>query len=139
MANANQPRGLIPVNELGGPFVLSMGEYFIPATDSTAMSVGDPVKYAGSADADGVPTVTVATAGDPICGVIVGFKPDKDYEDQTHRSASTARYAIVADSPNQLFLVQEDSDSATLAAADVGLNANLVFGGTNTTTGMSGV
>ena len=139
MANADQPRGLVPVNELGGTFCASVGEYFIPATDSNAMSVGDPVKYAGSADSEGVPTVAVATAGDACCGVIVGFVADKDYEDQTHRTASTARYALVADSPNQLFVVQEDSVSATLDDVDVGLNANLVFGGTNTTTGMSGV
>lgn len=139
MANADQPKGLIPVNELGGPFMIATGLYFIPATDSNAMSVGDPVKYAGSADADGVPTVAVATAGDACCGVIVGFTPDKDYENQTHRTASTARYAIVADSPDQLFMVQEDSVTSTLAATNVGQNANLVFGGTNTTTGMSGV
>lgn len=139
MANNDRARGLEPVNELGGPHCLSMGEYFIPATDGTAMSVGDPVKYAGSADSDGVPTVTVATAGDACCGVIVGFKPDKDYEDNTYREASTARYAIVADSPNQLFVVQEDSDGGALAATNVGQNADLIFGGTNTTTGMSGV
>lgn len=139
MANADQPKGLIPVNELGGPFVLSMGEYFIPATDANAMSVGDPVKYAGSADANGVPTVTVATAGDACCGVIVGFVANKDYENQTHRTASTARYALVADHPMQLFMAQEDSITSTLAATSVGLNVDLVFGGTNTTTGMSGV
>lgn len=139
MANADQPRGLVPCNALGAQYCGSVGTYFIPATDGTAMSVGDPVKYAGSADADGVPTVTVATAGDPVCGVIVGFTVDKTYEDQTHRTASTARYALVADDPNQLFVVQEDSVAGALAATNVGQNANLVFGGTNTTTGMSGV
>lgn len=138
MANADQPRGLIPVASLTGT-ALATGIYFIPATDSTAMSVGDPVKYAGSADADGVPTVTVATAGDACCGVIVGFTPDKDYEDNTYRVASTARYAIVADDPNELFVVQEDSDGGALAATNVGQNATLIFGGTNTTTGASGV
>jgi len=115
MANADSPRGLVPVNALGGQYYGSVGTYFIPATDSTAMSVGDPVKYAGSADADGVPTVAVATAGDACCGVIVGFKADKDYDSQTHRTASTARYALVADDPNQLFVVQEDSGGGALA------------------------
>ena len=139
MANADQPRGLTPVNALGGQYAGSVGTYFIPATDSNAMSVGDPVKYAGSADSDGVPTVAVATAGDACCGVIVGFTADKDYEDQTHRTASTARYALVADDPNQLFLVQEDSVGGDLAATNVGQNINFIFAGTNTTTGASGV
>lgn len=139
MANVDRPRGLVPVNELGGPFCASVGEYFIPASDSTAMSVGDPVKYAGDGDTDGVPTVAVATAGDACCGVIIGFVADKDYEDQTHRTASTARYALVADAPDQLFVAQEDSAGGALAATDIGQNINFVFGGTNTTTGMSGV
>lgn len=139
MANADQPRGLVPVNALGAQYCGSVNTYFIPATDSTAMAVGDYVKIAGSADADGVATVIIAGVGDAGIGPIVGFTADKTYEDQTHRTASTARYALVADDPNQFFVIQEDSVGGALAAVDVGLNANLIFAGTNTTTGMSGV
>jgi hypothetical protein len=139
MANADVPMGLIPVNSLGGQYSGSCNVYFIPATDSAAVGTGCPVKYAGSADADGVATVARATAGDAVMGVVVGFVANKDYDSNTHRTASTARYAIVADDPGLLCEVQEDSDGGSLAATSVGLNANLVFGTVNTTTGLSNV
>ena len=47
--------------------------------------------------------------------------------------------AFVADDPDQLFIAQQDSVSANAVAADLNLNANLVFGAGSTTTGMSGV
>lgn len=140
MANKDIPNGLVPVDGTGGAHCISTNPYVFPATDGTAVAVGDPVKIAGSADAEtGYPTIARATAGDACCGVVVGFLADKSYEDQTHRSASTRRIAIVADSPEQLFSVQEDSVGGALAVTNVGQNADMVFAAVATATGLSGV
>ena len=37
-----------------------------------------------------------------------------------------AGYALIADSPDQLYLAQEDGDTSSLAAADVGLNVEAI-------------
>ena len=136
MANADIARGFVPVNALGANYCGAATRYFIPASDSTAMAVGDCVRYAGSSDADGVPTCVRATATQALVGVIVGFTADKDYESQTHRTASTARYALVADDPNQLFVGQQDG---TITAADIGLNFNLLATAVDTANGLSGM
>lgn len=127
MANADTPYGLIPCNRNGGAYDGSVNIYYIPSTDGTAVAVGDVVKLAGSADADGIPTVTRGTAHADMVGIVVGFKVDPSYLDlPNYRTASTARYAYVADDPNLFAIVQEDSVSASLAATSVGLNADII-------------
>jgi hypothetical protein len=114
--------------------------YYLASGESNAIAKGDPVKIAGSADAAGIAaTVTRASAGDAIIGAVVGFLPDKAYEDQTHRSASIARYVIVADHPSQLFSIQEDSVGGSLAATSVGQNADMIIAAVDTATGLSNV
>lgn len=140
MANVDRPNGLSPIRHLdGSAYNGQVNRYFIPATDATAMFVGDAVKSAGSADSDGVPTVAQAAAGDTLRGVIVGFEPDPDNLSRNYRAASTARYVLVADAPDIVFEVQEDSVGAALAATNVGQNADIVVGAGNTTSGASGM
>lgn len=139
MANSDAATGLWPVRYFGGaPYNGAARKYFIPATDGTAVYLGDPVKLAGSADADGVPTVAQAAAGDTVIGVVVGVVPET-HDSLIYRAASTARYVLVADDPDLLFRVQEDSDGGALAATDVGNNCDLIIGSGSTTTGYSGV
>jgi hypothetical protein len=114
-------------------------KYFFPATDGTAVYVGDAVKLAGAADTDGTaPTVTLAAAGDAICGIVVGLMPDPTNlnVDGQRRAASTARYAFVMDDPNAVFEVE--TSNGTPAAADIGLNINHAVGTPNATTATSG-
>lgn len=140
MANSDTPFGLIPIGRNGGAYDGRVGRYYIPSTDSAACAVGDVVKLAGSADSRGVPTVARATAGDIPVGIIVGFEPVSTALDvPDYRAASTARYAQVADDPDVLFVVQEDSVGGALAATSVGLNADLIFGTPSATTGLSNV
>ena len=74
------------------------------------------------------------------CGVVVGFAPDPtDLNVPIYRRASTDRYVYVVDDPNVLFEIKCDDVGSTLAAADIGLNASIVVGSGNTTTGASGV
>lgn len=142
MANRDAPFGLRPVNLDGKPYVAQANLYYVASGESNNLFIGDPVKIAGSADANGIPSVARAAAGDPIVGVVIGVQSTKDsplHTDSIYRPASTAYYVLVADDPDQFFAIQEDSDSATLAATDVGLNANIVIGAGSTTTGLSGV
>lgn len=140
MANANVASGMLPVRYASGaPYNGAANRYHVPASDGTALFVGDPVIIAGGADADGVPTVTRATAASAgrITGVVVGVVNTPSLETR-YRPASTAAYVLVADDPNLLFEIQEDSVGGALAAADIGLNADLVAGTGSTVTGMSG-
>lgn len=144
MANTDIPSGLKPVKTLSGaPWSGKANVYYIPATDSTAMFKGDAVKSAGSADATGkYPTVAQVVAGDAVRGVIIGFGEDPnvmikpDNPNRVYRPASTAMYCLVVDDPNVIF---ECQDAGTMAAANVGLSADIVVGDGNTVTGLSGM
>jgi len=138
MANTDMPNGAVPCDAHGGHYVGSVNLYHLPATESNDVAVGDFVDGAGSADTDGVPTITRSSAGSTnIVGVVVGFKPDASYLDQTHRTASTSRYVYVADDPDQLFSIQEDGAGGDLAATAVGGNADILATSVTTATGMS--
>lgn len=140
MPNANVATGLRPVRYASGaPYNGAANMYHVPASDSTALFVGDPVIVAGSADANGVPTATRATAagGSLWTGVVVGIVPSPTVTTM-YRPASTAAYILVADDPNLLFEIQEDAVGGAMAAADVGLNVDFVAGTGSTVTGKSG-
>jgi hypothetical protein len=146
MANINAAFGLRPIRNLNGsPWNGQAKKFYIPSTDTDAMFVGDPVVLAGSGDANGVPTVKLATAGatNKITGVVVGFLPAEGRTDSTlnlnntYRPASTACYVLVCDDPDTIFEAQLD-DSATPAVADIGTNFNLVAGSGSTVNGLSG-
>lgn len=139
MANVDAAFGLIPVKYRDGrPYTGAYTRCYVPSTDGTALYIGDPVQIAGSADADGVPTVTRATAagGNYIYGVVVSVEPTTSAS-YPYRAASTAAYVHVASDPDLMFKIQEDSDGGALAATDVQLNADLVAGSGSTATGKS--
>ena len=142
MANIDQAFGLRPIAKVGSAPGGTTGttKYSIADNQSTAIFTGDPVKYKN----DG--TIEVATASDALLGVFMGcFYTDPTtgkptYKDHFPASLSPGdAIAFVADDPDQMFVVQQDSDGSNLVAADLNLNANLIFGTGSTTTGMSGV
>jgi hypothetical protein len=117
-------------------------QFYVPSTDTTALAMYDVVKLATGADATGNnPTCTRITGVDDVpCGVVVGFVPDPAYLEQTYRSASTTRYAIVCTDPNIELMVQEDNaGAATLATTRIGLAVDPVVGSVDTATGTSGM
>ncbi len=130
MANTNTPRGLTPLKDAG-----SKGEtggvemFYVPASDATALYIGDPVVKAGSADTAGVASVARAVAAGPITGVVEGFVPNGTTDMAGFRAASTAAYVLVHTDPNTLFEIQDTA--GTIAAADIGLNANMTVGAGN--------
>lgn len=140
MANTNNPEGLKPVRYASGaPYNGACNIYFVPATDATALFVGDPVILAGDADTDGVPTVTRATAAGAgrITGVVVGVR-NSPTQTTRYRKASDAMYVHVADDPSLLFEIQEDAVGGALASTNVGQNVDLIAGTGSTVTGLSG-
>ena len=138
MANANRPSGLSPVQYLNGsPWNGQARQYCIPSADTNAYAIDDPVTLGGSADSNGVPTVTLATAGtgNAILGSIVSAGgtvdggPKADFANLDTivipATKTKAYYVLVADDPNILYEIQETSAATQLTAADVGLIANL--------------
>jgi hypothetical protein len=116
--------------------------YYVPASDATALFIGDPVVIVAGSDLNGFASVTRASAGasNRITGAVVGFRPSATIIANGYRAASTAEYVIVADDPDLLFEIQESAatDGAALTAAAMGKNANLVAGSGNTATKQSG-
>ena len=141
MANIDQAFGLRPIAKVGSAPGGTTGttKYSI-ASGASGIFTGDPVKQAN----DG--SVVQGTAGDAARGVFMGcFYTDpstsKPRFNNTFPNGTAASDAIafVADDPDQLFIAQQDSDSANAVVADLNLNANLVVGSGNTTTGISGM
>jgi len=140
MANVSKVAGLKPVGYLSGsPWNGQARKYYVPATNATAIYVGDPVTLTGDGDANGIPGVVTGAAGAAIIGVVVGvLVTDAGVSlqgttlDLTRRSlpVSTAGYVLVADDPNIIFEVEEGVSGGAgtaLTSASIGLNANLVL------------
>lgn len=145
MANADRPMGLAPVKYLNGAPWNGRGTvYCIPETDDTnAYAIGDPLVLAGGADANGVATVTLATAGtgNQVLGPMVSgagalsygssYGVPQDSPIVIPATKSRNYYILVCDDPNVIFEIQEVTGGTPLAATEVGLNANLISGTNN--------
>jgi len=135
--------GILPVRKINGGQVQT-GIYSVPATDSTALYVGDVVELVNTMDAGGqVKTVkALASATNVPVGVVVGFLTDPDdLYTPNYRKASTARMVIVADDLiNTVFQAQEDAVGGAVAAATIGemQNISVITAAGSAYTGMSG-
>jgi hypothetical protein len=140
MANTDTPFGFRPVNALGQSYVSRVSIYFKAAADTQAIFIGDAVTTTGTAHTDehSTPIVEQADTTDAIRGVCVGVLHENPNDlTKVFSPASTGQYIYVADDPDQLFEIQEDSDTATLAAVDTGLNIDIIVGTGSTQTGFS--
>lgn len=159
MANPNTPFGLQPVQRLDGAALSARARlYFVPAANTNALFVGDPViKTHASADTNGIPGCDLATAGtgNQITGVVVGFYGTctagtgqygnffglSGTPGPANRPATTSLdfYVLVNDDPEAQFIVQcNDAGGVPAATALVGLNANLASAAGSAFTGLSG-
>jgi hypothetical protein len=127
MANRDTPSGARPVGHLTGGLVRPAMEPFAFADDyATATYSGDFVKLLDTG------VIARAAAGDELLGVFYGvqYKTDNgEYVFSKHwpaaQSASEIKAFVYSD-PNIIYEIQHDSDSATPAAADVGLCYDIV-------------
>jgi hypothetical protein len=152
MANVDTPMGLKPIRLANGaPYNAAMSNpYYVPSTYATALYIGDPIVIvSGGSNSSAVGTfppgtlkqINRATAGggNYLSGVIVGFEPLRTDLTKQYNPASTERVVYVADSPDIIFEIQEDSDGTALTSSSAGLNADIVFTHSgNTRTGISG-
>lgn len=142
MANVSSITGFRPVKHRNGSaFNGQVNAYVFVAADSSAAAyMGDVVKLSGTADSvyGDKPSITLAAAGDAVCGVIVGFLPN--YTDLNitgqYRVNSTLRTALVADATDIVF--EAETSNGTLTIVDVALNVNHAVGTPSTTTARSG-
>lgn len=153
MANLDAPKGFIPTRFFsGGSYDGRHQLVLIPASDGTAVYIGDVVKSnnIGAAagvtvngiNCEGMPTAIRAasgTVGQDLVGVVVGFLPDPTQLGLKYRAASTNRIAMIAPLHDVVYEIQEDADTTPLAAADVGLNISFTTTAGNTATGVSGM
>ena len=125
MANKDSAFGLKPIGKVGqNRDNQGLSEYSIAAS-ATAIYFNDPVELAATG------TITVAAATDALLGSLNGvFFTDATTSKPTyanHLDASNTATDIVgfvSDDPYERFEIQ--ADGAT-AAADVGLNADIVY------------
>ena len=137
MANKDSAFGLKPIGKVGqNRDSQGLSEYSIAASAS-AIYFQDPVEMAATG------TITVAAATDTLLGSLGGvFFTDASTSKPTfanHLDASNTATDIkgfVSDDPYERFAIQ--SDGAT-AAADVGLNADIVYAAGSSPDYVSGV
>ena len=146
MANDDTIRargGLLPVQF---PFGNFKKEYYRLTTSTAADNnyfFGMPVDL----DANGnAVSIELTTSGNFLLGSVIGFadvnlaalpSAMETTAAGPYLPGNTAAFALVADDPNQEFIIQEDTGGTALALADVGLNANMVYRSSSgdTTTG----
>jgi hypothetical protein len=138
MPNVNTPFGLKPLRDgASGVSTGGLEMFYVPASDATALFIGDPVVKNGSSDAAGVAGAVRAAAGGPITGVVQGFVPDGTTNMVGYRAASTAAYILVNTDLDTVYEIQDTA--GTIAAADVGLNADMTLAAGSTVTKRSAV
>jgi len=155
MSSVSRLNGFRPVKTItGAPYNGGANVYFVPASDSSVIMVGDAVKLLGDARAaTGAATVTRVSAGTDIpVGIVVGIlfsgvgdaqnvPPVTDLNTPVYRRASTDRYLLVCDDPNVIYEAQylPTSVAAATITANVGLNGSFDVTAGSTTSGASGM
>ena len=147
MANTSKINGFRPVKHLNGSAYNGQANLYYVSSAADEIFVNDIVKLAGSADANGIASVDLATTEVP-CGVVVGIMHSKfdptgkmnsgstalDLPAVANIAAGAAGYVMVADSPD--IVMEVETSNGTPAVADVGLNVTLATG-TRTSTGVT--
>lgn len=143
MANLDNAHGLKVWGEMLGANLYAIVTEYAAAVYHGAMmehsGTSSATKYGGA-----IPGCAVEEAGaaGSILGAVVGLF-DSDMDPVKYIAAATvgdgvvAGYALIADHPQQKFEAQEDGETTPIAAASIGLNADMAGTGGSTTTGIS--
>ncbi len=141
MANTDKALGFKPVRYRDGrPYMGQANTYYIGASNTDPIAVGDLVKLGGDSNpgddlAEYAGAVRIGAASDRPVGVVTGIAFDpNDLSMSTYRPTSVARYLRVADSPDLLLEAQAD---AAPTGAQLGLNVSPLVGTPNAVSGTS--
>lgn len=150
MANVVAPFGLSLARTINqASYNAQTNLYHIPSSDGSAYYIGDIVKSAANADANGISDVAKITNGtDTPRGFIVGVyaaNPSVNTSDmrgpdlglsQVSIPATKTRdyYVMVVDDPEAVFWVQGDSTGTNQVAANANKNASLTIAAPSTAT-----
>lgn len=150
MANADTVLGFLPVNRGGQANAGALKYFYVAATDTTPLYVGDPVvKTSNGANSTAMlnfpigtlPEITRAgtsTTTSPITGIVVGVLNQKNIsENVTYSAGSVARVIEVNTDILQEYEI-ECNAAPTSSMTQVGLNANVVYGTADNIFGGSG-
>jgi hypothetical protein len=143
MANTNTVFGAsYLMDPFGGSASGKLLPFVVPASDHTAIFIGDFVTLAGGSGLSEdlnigyLPTVKQSAATEVILGVVEGFGVDPANLEKIYRPADTHRTVWVNVNYNAFFVMQS---AGTGAAADIGKVGDIVVGSGNTFTGLSGM
>jgi len=141
MANTNTVFGARVVGTLpGSPYAAKVRHYAIPASDPTALYVGDVVKgvqgFTEISTQRYLPTISQAAATNMPIGIVVGFIVDPSNLTLTYRPASTLREVLVVDDP---FVIFEIQSTGTAAASEAERLADIIVGSGGTIFSTSGM
>lgn len=143
--NPSRPAGLSPIRYLNGAKYDGKGQmYCVLAADTNPYFPGDLVTPQNTGDANGIPAVTLATAGNVAVGVIVaigtlqgtGYLPpggpyinaaNLNLVNRPTGAQPSVYYALVSDDPNIIYEIQEGGAGTNLTTAAVNNNANILY------------
>ena len=133
MANADRPNGARAVRHQDGNTAIPANAYTVDSSNSTAIFLGDFIIR----EADGNVAPYAVTTGGSLLGVCVAV--NDGYDDLTARylAASTAGTIMVADSPDQIFAIQEDDAGTALTSTARGANCDVLATAGSTSTSQS--
>jgi len=128
--------------------VISANIYAIVTANAVALGPGMLMEAVGTAIATkkfGVLQAAISeeagAVGSIIGAVLAVFDhnmvPVKYLAATTAGDSTVAGYALIADSPYQKYVAQEDGDTSSIVLNDIGLNANAIGTTVNTSTGIS--
>jgi hypothetical protein len=144
MANANAPRGLIPVGTLNHGAYRGKIRTFLATGATGAIYIGSPVTVGNTSGMfNGQRYSTVAggfTTAGIVQGVCVAVIPT-DRSSTTYRATSTDRLIMVDVDPYTIYEVQDNqaTDAAALLATEFGMVADLASDAGSTVTGYSSI
>ncbi len=134
VGNVDAPNGFTPIN-------LDWSRVHRYYKDATAgiIGIGDPViKGTNSSDPQGYGEIVRATTGSAITGVVVSIEPDPSRPRQLHLAAADIGYVLVADHPQQEYVVQDNGGATGVIVTNIGQHIDSVTAlNANTTTGRS--
>lgn len=140
MANANTPRGFVPVADVHGNRWNGPGNrYWKGTTANTTLGIGDRVIRIASTDPNGYPEIQRATVGtNSITGIVVGIEVvTTNLDQQGYYTATQTGYLYVEDDPQIMYAVQEGGAGSALVVGNIGQYVNSLAGTTSTLTGVS--